>query len=79
VLLLDEPLSALDAKVRPQLREQIRAIQRRLGTTTLFVTHDQEEALSMADRASTEAADMLPGASVNVSLPDAPVPVAARA
>jgi putative spermidine/putrescine transport system ATP-binding protein len=50
VLLLDEPLSALDAKVRLQLREQIRALQQRLGITTLFVTHDQEEALSMADR-----------------------------
>ena len=50
VLLLDEPLSALDAKVRLQLREQIRAVQQRLATTTLFVTHDQEEALSMADR-----------------------------
>ncbi|HEX3962291.1 MAG TPA: ABC transporter ATP-binding protein [Trebonia sp.] len=50
VLLLDEPLSALDAKVRLQLREQIRSLQQRLGTTTMFVTHDQEEALSMADR-----------------------------
>ncbi|HWB68266.1 MAG TPA: ABC transporter ATP-binding protein [Mycobacteriales bacterium] len=50
VLLLDEPLSALDAQVRLQLREQIRSLQQRLGTTTLFVTHDQEEALSMADR-----------------------------
>ena len=50
VLLLDEPLSALDAKVRLQLREQIRTLQQRLGTTTLFVTHDQEEALSMADQ-----------------------------
>jgi putative spermidine/putrescine transport system ATP-binding protein len=50
VLLLDEPLSALDAKVRLQLREQIRNLQQRLGTTTIFVTHDQEEALSMADR-----------------------------
>ena len=50
VLLLDEPLFALDAKVRLQLREQIRALQQRLGTTTLFVTHDQEEALSMSDR-----------------------------
>jgi putative spermidine/putrescine transport system ATP-binding protein len=50
VLLLDEPLSALDAKVRLQLREQIRTLQQRLSTTTLFVTHDQEEALSMADR-----------------------------
>ena len=50
VLLLDEPLSALDAKVRTQLREEIRRIQMELGTTTLFVTHDQEEALSIADR-----------------------------
>ncbi len=50
VLLLDEPLSALDAKVRLQLRDLIRSVQVRLGTTTLFVTHDQEEALSMADR-----------------------------
>jgi putative spermidine/putrescine transport system ATP-binding protein len=50
VLLLDEPLSALDAQVRVQLREQIRSLQQRLGTTALFVTHDQEEALSMADR-----------------------------
>jgi putative spermidine/putrescine transport system ATP-binding protein len=50
VLLLDEPLSALDAKVRLQLREQIRVLQTRLQITTIFVTHDQEEALSMADR-----------------------------
>jgi putative spermidine/putrescine transport system ATP-binding protein len=50
VLLLDEPLSALDAKVRVQLRDEIRRIQAELGVTTLFVTHDQEEALSMADR-----------------------------
>jgi putative spermidine/putrescine transport system ATP-binding protein len=50
VLLLDEPLSALDAKVRAELRDQIRALQRRLAITTVFVTHDQEEALSMADR-----------------------------
>jgi putative spermidine/putrescine transport system ATP-binding protein len=50
VLLLDEPLSALDAKVRAELREQIRALQQRLAITTVFVTHDQEEALSMADR-----------------------------
>jgi len=50
VLLLDEPLSALDAKVRVQLREQIRALQRRLSITTVFVTHDQEEALSISDR-----------------------------
>ncbi len=50
LLLLDEPLSALDAKIRVSLREEIRAIQRELGITTLFVTHDQEEALSISDR-----------------------------
>jgi putative spermidine/putrescine transport system ATP-binding protein len=50
VLLLDEPLSALDARVRHQLRAEIRSVQQRLGITTLFVTHDQAEALSMADR-----------------------------
>jgi putative spermidine/putrescine transport system ATP-binding protein len=50
VLLLDEPLSALDAKVRVQLRDEIRRIQTEVGTTTLFVTHDQEEALAVADR-----------------------------
>ncbi len=50
VLLLDEPLSALDAKVRAQLREEIRRIQRDTGVTTVLVTHDQEEALSIADR-----------------------------
>jgi putative spermidine/putrescine transport system ATP-binding protein len=50
VLLLDEPLSALDAKIRVSLREEIRALQRTLGITTIFVTHDQEEALSMSDR-----------------------------
>ncbi len=50
VLLLDEPLSALDAKIRVSLREEIRSIQRRLGITTIFVTHDQEEALSISDR-----------------------------
>ncbi|MEU8245851.1 ABC transporter ATP-binding protein [Nonomuraea sp. NPDC048916] len=50
VLLLDEPLSALDAKVRVSLREEIRRLQLDLGITTIFVTHDQEEALSIADR-----------------------------
>jgi putative spermidine/putrescine transport system ATP-binding protein len=59
VLLLDEPLSALDAKVRQQLREQIRSLQQRLGTTTLFVTHDQEEALSMSDRVGVMRAGRL--------------------
>jgi putative spermidine/putrescine transport system ATP-binding protein len=50
VLLLDEPLSALDAKVRVALRDEIRRVQLEVGTTTLFVTHDQEEALAVADR-----------------------------
>src|SRR2546428_10182514 len=50
VLLLDEPLSALDAKVRSRLRDEIRRVQLEVGTTTLFVTHDQEEALAIADR-----------------------------
>ena len=50
ILLLDEPLSALDAKIRVSLRDEIRALQKKLGITTIFVTHDQEEALSMSDR-----------------------------
>ena len=50
LLLLDEPLSALDARVRQSLRHEIRTLQRRLGITTIMVTHDQEEALAMADR-----------------------------
>lgn len=50
ILLLDEPLSALDAKVRENLRKEIKDIQRKLGITTIMVTHDQEEALTMADR-----------------------------
>ena len=50
VLLLDEPLSALDAKIRVSLRAEIRAIQRQLGITAIYVTHDQEEALSISDR-----------------------------
>ena len=49
-MLLDEPLSALDAKVRVHLRHEIKALQQKLGVTTVMVTHDQEEALSMADR-----------------------------
>ncbi|GAA0697383.1 ABC transporter ATP-binding protein [Kitasatospora atroaurantiaca] len=59
VLLLDEPLSALDAKVRLTLREEIRRLQQELGITTLFVTHDQEEALSMADRVAVLRAGTL--------------------
>jgi putative spermidine/putrescine transport system ATP-binding protein len=50
LLLLDEPLSALDAKIRVSLRNEIRSIQRQLGITTVYVTHDQEEALSLSDR-----------------------------
>ena len=59
VLLLDEPLSALDAKVREQLRDEIRRIQQEFGTTTLFVTHDQGEALAMADRVGVMQAGKL--------------------
>lgn len=50
VLLLDEPLSALDAKIRASLRQEIRSIQRRLNITTIYVTHDQEEAMALSDR-----------------------------
>ena len=50
ILLLDEPLSALDARIRKSLREQLRNIQKELSLTTLFVTHDQEEALTLSDR-----------------------------
>ena len=59
MLLLDEPLSALDAKVRVQLRDEIRRIQLEFGTTTLFVTHDQEEALAVADRVGVMRAGRL--------------------
>ncbi|MCV5342544.1 ABC transporter ATP-binding protein, partial [Escherichia coli] len=50
ILLLDEPLSALDAKIRKHLRQQIRDIQKEMNLTTIFVTHDQEEAMIMSDR-----------------------------
>jgi putative spermidine/putrescine transport system ATP-binding protein len=59
VLLLDEPLSALDAQVRTHLRDEIRRIQVEVGTTTLFVTHDQEEAMAMADRVGVMSNGML--------------------
>ncbi|UAJ78275.1 ABC transporter ATP-binding protein [Leifsonia sp. ZF2019] len=59
VLLLDEPLSALDAQVRVQLREEIRRIQTELGITTFFVTHDQEEALAVADRVAVMRAGVI--------------------
>src|SRR5207247_6296759 len=50
VLLFDEPLSNLDAKLRVQMRQEIRDLQRRLGITTVYVTHDQEEAMAVSDR-----------------------------
>ena len=59
VLLLDEPLSALDARVRSRLRDEIRRVQLEVGTTTLFVTHDQEEALAIADRVGVMQAGRL--------------------
>lgn len=72
VLLLDEPLSALDAKVREQLREEIRRIQLELGVTTVFVTHDQEEALSMADRVGVMRAGRLEQCAAPALLYDRP-------
>ncbi|NPC95783.1 ABC transporter ATP-binding protein [Nocardioides sp. zg-DK7169] len=72
VLLLDEPLSALDAKVRVQLREEIRRVQLDVGTTTLFVTHDQEEALAIADRVGVMNAGRLEQIAAPPQLYDAP-------
>jgi putative spermidine/putrescine transport system ATP-binding protein len=72
VLLLDEPLSALDAKVREQLRDEIRRIQLELGVTTVFVTHDQEEALSMADRVGVMRAGQLEQCAAPATLYDRP-------
>jgi putative spermidine/putrescine transport system ATP-binding protein len=72
VLLLDEPLSALDAKVRVQLRDEIRRIQLDVGTTTLFVTHDQEEALAVADRVGVMNAGRLDQIATPAELYDAP-------
>jgi putative spermidine/putrescine transport system ATP-binding protein len=72
VLLLDEPLSALDAKVREQLRDEIRRIQLELGVTTVFVTHDQEEALSMADRVGVMRAGRLEQCAAPSELYDRP-------
>jgi putative spermidine/putrescine transport system ATP-binding protein len=59
ILLLDEPLSALDAKIRTALRSELRTVVQRLGTTTLLVTHDQEEALSISDRVAVMEAGRL--------------------
>jgi putative spermidine/putrescine transport system ATP-binding protein len=72
VLLLDEPLSALDAKVRVTLREEIRRLQQELGITTLFVTHDQEEALSLADRVAVMRAGRLEQCAAPVELYERP-------
>ena len=72
LLLLDEPLSALDAKVRTQLRDEIRRIQLELGTTTLFVTHDQEEALSVADRVGVMNSGLLEQIAAPAELYDRP-------
>jgi putative spermidine/putrescine transport system ATP-binding protein len=72
VLLLDEPLSALDAKVREQLRDEIRRLQLELGVTTVFVTHDQEEALSMADRVGVMRAGRLEQCASPAELYDRP-------
>ena len=76
MLLLDEPLSALDAKVRVQLRDEIRRVQIDVGTTTLFVTHDQEEALAVADRVGVMNAgrlEQIAGPTELYSRPSGPV------
>src|SRR4051794_30573025 len=72
VLLLDEPLSALDAKVRMTLREEIRRLQLSLGITTIFVTHDQEEALSIADRVAVLRAGRVEQCAAPAELYDRP-------
>jgi putative spermidine/putrescine transport system ATP-binding protein len=72
VLLLDEPLSNLDAKLREDLRDEIRAIQERLHTTTLFVTHDQAEALTMSDRVVVLTAGRIEQVGTPVEIYDQP-------
>jgi putative spermidine/putrescine transport system ATP-binding protein len=72
VLLLDEPLSALDAQVRVALREEIRRLQQELGITTVLVTHDQEEALSIADRVAVMRAGRLEQCASPAELYDTP-------
>jgi putative spermidine/putrescine transport system ATP-binding protein len=72
VLLLDEPLSALDAKVRRVLRDEIRRIQIAVGTTTLFVTHDQEEALALGDRVGVMSTGRLEQIAAPTELYDRP-------
>ena len=73
VLLLDEPLSALDAKVRESLREEIRRLQREIGVTTVFVTHDQHEALAIADRVGVMSNGRLEQIATPRELYEAPV------
>ena len=72
VLLLDEPLSALDAQVRGQIREEIRRIQLELGITTLFVTHDQEEAMAISDRVGVMSHGKLEQIDTPISLYNSP-------
>lgn len=73
VLLLDEPLSNLDVALRQQTREEIRSLQRRIGITTVYVTHDQAEALSMADRVAVMRSGALEQVGTPVELYESPV------
>jgi iron(III) transport system ATP-binding protein len=72
VLLLDEPLSNLDAKLRIHMRSELLALQRKLGVTTIFVTHDQEEALSIADRVAVLDQGVIQQVGTPVELYDTP-------
>ena len=72
VLLLDEPLSNLDAKLRVHMRTELLALQRKLGVTTIFVTHDQEEALSVADRVAVLEAGVIQQVGTPIELFDRP-------
>ena len=73
VLLLDEPLSNLDAKLRVQMRQELRSLQRRLGITTIFVTHDQEEALTTCDRIAVMDQGVIQQIGTPMALYDTPV------
>ena len=73
VLLLDEPLSNLDAKLRVQMRQELKSLQRRLGITTIFVTHDQEEALTTCDRIAVMDQGVIQQIGTPMELYDAPV------
>jgi iron(III) transport system ATP-binding protein len=73
VLLLDEPLSNLDAKLRVQMRQELKSLQRRLGITTIFVTHDQEEALTTCDRIAVMDQGVIQQIGTPVQLYDQPV------